>query len=433
MRASYDGFTYETDDSVVCDHIAIGRAEPYLVQLPIVKRYLHMFPDKNRCYIDVGAHIGTTVAPYSRLYQTVHAYEPCERNANFLRQNVAANNIANCTIHTEGAYSKTCNGTMKLHGGGNSGCYYFETDSGGDVRVIALDSQGHTEVDFIKIDTEGSELYVLQGAEQTLRRWKPMVQFECNSLSEKFYGIRESEMVEYMKSLGYLAFDTSDPNNRCFYCPDVRRQVVCFWTGTNTMSEARQRCLAQMTNAIGVPVVCVTPETLDRYILPAYPLHPGFQYLSEVHKCDYLRTYFMNFYGGGYSDIKEATTSWTEQFDVFMKSDSWVCGYPEIHGGVAYPPYASEWAQLVGNCAYICKPNTPFTNEWYAAMMALMDSKLDALRQHPATSTRDCAELGSGYPIEWNEMLGRIFHKISFKYKEKLMRTLPMPRFDSYM
>ena len=36
------------------------------------------------------------------------------------------------------------------------------------------------------------------------------------------------------------------------------------------------------------------------------------------------------------------------------------------------------------------------------------------------------------YPIEWNEMLGRIFHKIIFKYKNKTLNTLPRNIFHSY-
>jgi hypothetical protein len=51
-------------------------------------------------------------------------------------------------------------------------------------------------------------------------------------------------------------------------------------------------------------VKVITPVLLPFFILPDHPLHEGFEYLSGVHKSDYLRSYLMNFYGGGYSDIK---------------------------------------------------------------------------------------------------------------------------------
>ena len=53
---------------------------------------------------------------------------------------------------------------------------------------------------------------------------------------------------------------------------------------------------------------------LDKYILQEHPLHQSFNYLSETHKADYLRTYFMRFHGGGYSDIKKTSGSWIDSF-----------------------------------------------------------------------------------------------------------------------
>ena len=32
-----------------------------------------------------------------------------------------------------------------------------------------------------------------------------------------------------------------------------------------------------------------------------------------------------------------------------------------------------NWKELIGNGAYISKPNTPLTNEWYNEMIALLE------------------------------------------------------------
>lgn len=142
----------------------------------------------------------------------------------------------------------------------------------------------------------------------------------------------------------------------------------------------------------------------------------------------------MNFYGGGYSDIKETTSSWKESFNTLYNSDKWMIGYKEINGGVAYQPYVNEWKELIGNGAYICKPQTPLTKEWYAEMLELLDNKLERLTLNPATQPRDSSEASGGkYPIEWNEMLGRIFHKINYKYKDMVLNTLPLPKFNNYL
>ena len=207
--------------------------------------------------------------------------------------------------------------------------------------------------------------------------------------------------------------------------------IYCFWTGNNPISENRRKCLEQLIKVSKCNVILVTPSTLNEYILDEHPLHPSFNYLSETHKADFLRTYFMRFHGGGYSDIKKTTGNWVESFEKLEKSDNWIIGYQEIRGG-AIPSLANKWSELVGNGAYICKPNTPFVIDWYNEMIKLMDEKYDELKKNPAKFPQDCKERNNGYPIEWNEMLGRIFHKISYKYKDKVLNTLPISIFHSY-
>jgi hypothetical protein len=212
--------------------------------------------------------------------------------------------------------------------------------------------------------------------------------------------------------------------------------IYCFWTGKNELTENRKRCLTQFKNICGCNLILVDIYNLRNYILKEYPLHPAYEFLSETHKADYLRTYFMHFYGGGYTDIKETTGSWVNAFNELKNNpDKWMCGYPEIRDGVAYGPVADKWNELIGNCAYICKPQTKLTSEWYNEMITLLDLKLERLKCFPA---RHPQEIGyssheyNGYPIEWNEMLGRIFHKVSYKYKERLLNILPICSFINY-
>jgi hypothetical protein len=212
----------------------------------------------------------------------------------------------------------------------------------------------------------------------------------------------------------------------------TKYDIYAFWTGKNEMSEARKNCLENLKKVSECNVILVTPDNLKDYIKPDHPLHESYQYLSETHKADFLRTYFMNFLGGGYSDIKKTTHSWKKSFDDLASSDKWICGYKEVPGGVAYDPLHDKWEELVGNGAYICKPNTQLTNEWYAEMIKLLDSKLEELKLHPAKGPQNMVGSGTGYPIEWNEMLGRIFHRVSYKYKDKIMNTLPISIFGGY-
>lgn len=55
-------------------------------------------------------------------------------------------------------------------------------------------------------------------------------------------------------------------------------------------------------------IVLITPNNLANYVKE--PLHEAFSYLSLTHKADYLRCYFMHYFGGGYTDIKAHFKSW---------------------------------------------------------------------------------------------------------------------------
>jgi hypothetical protein len=210
---------------------------------------------------------------------------------------------------------------------------------------------------------------------------------------------------------------------------NIDKKIYCFWTGTNEMSTDRKACLDNLREVAGYKIVLVTPDNMNRYILPDHPLHEAFQYLSETHKADYLRTYFMHFYGGGYSDIKKTPSSWKKAFkDIENNSRMYINGCRERGPeDIAAPGLEKHYSKLVANCAYIVRPNTPFTKKWYSSMMTLLDSKLDELRLHPATYPQDKREDGNGYPIEWNEMLGRIFHRILMEYLPNIGYTLPYP------
>jgi hypothetical protein len=188
----------------------------------------------------------------------------------------------------------------------------------------------------------------------------------------------------------------------------------------------------------GIEVVLITNEKLERYILRDHPLHEGYEYLSDVHKADYLRTYFMNFHGGGYSDIKPCNWDWNPYFDELENSDFLGIGAPEDEFELSVTPkirpwIGKYWDRLMTNDLYIFKKNTSFTNSWYNTLMHLMDVKLENLRLYPAKLPREAADTSvTKYPIEWGEILLEVFHPLCFLFSEKLIKTMPTPITANY-
>jgi FkbM family methyltransferase len=216
MYATYDNFTYYTNDHGFIWHINNGKSEPYPRELDIVKRWIQTSKRSN-IMIDVGGHIGTTSLPYSRLFDKVYTYEPNPESYQFLTTNIRINNVTNITPKHCGVGSRSSKCKVVLHGGNNSGCFYTQ-DSEEGIDVITLDQELYDNpysIDFIKIDTEGSELYVLQGGEQLIKTYKPLIQVETNQCSEQYFKYSSDAIYSWLFNIGYTIFD-SDQNNPFF-------------------------------------------------------------------------------------------------------------------------------------------------------------------------------------------------------------------------
>jgi FkbM family methyltransferase len=83
-----------------------------------------------------------------------------------------------------------------------------------DQLITSLDAPG--PVDFLKIDTQGSELEILQGAERTLATVR-FLQMEVSLMSYNEGAPLLAEVVAFMAERGFFAFDIFDLK----YVPDT--------------------------------------------------------------------------------------------------------------------------------------------------------------------------------------------------------------------
>ena len=113
-------------------------------------------------------------------------------------------------------------GTAGYHAHPQGGAWGYVDDQGGSYQVqqttvdAMMQEYGLTRLDFLKVDTEGSELTVLFGAEDTVRVHAPVVVAELNPFCLWRYGrtlpqdliswLRER--YEFMWSINHLAVDT---------------------------------------------------------------------------------------------------------------------------------------------------------------------------------------------------------------------------------
>lgn len=182
-----------------------------------LKRFLH----DGQTFVDVGANKGDFCLLASRLvgpHGRVIAIEPHPANCYWIKRSIEKNGYNNIELHQLAL--SDANGSAQLYVGEKSG---FHTLLAGqnqrgkgriEVRTRRLDDllkEVHAErVHGIKIDVEGAEVHVLEGARETLATNGEITVFLD---IHPQLGVDPKQVCEYLRRLHLQAFAESEPFN----------------------------------------------------------------------------------------------------------------------------------------------------------------------------------------------------------------------------
>jgi FkbM family methyltransferase len=141
----------------------------------------------HKVVVDIGANIGNHAVYFSHFldYTHLHAFEPHPANVELLQKNL--NEFSSkTTIHAVGLSNDMRSIRLRTNDPNNSGGYATEHHDNihetNPTSVVCdfypLDHFKLSDVTFIKIDVEGHELPILQGAVNTILNNKPVVSVE---------------------------------------------------------------------------------------------------------------------------------------------------------------------------------------------------------------------------------------------------------------
>ena len=149
-----------------------------------------------RKIIDIGAWWGPWSIWWHDKATSVEIFEPNKDILPKLINNVGK--FQNCTIHRNALGDR--HGSVSMQCADHSGTYHI-TEQKGDIEIKTLDSFQFDNVDIIKIDAEGYELPVLEGAKDTILRNRPWIQIEGNKSGER-YGRTKLDIKNFLDDLG---------------------------------------------------------------------------------------------------------------------------------------------------------------------------------------------------------------------------------------
>jgi FkbM family methyltransferase len=172
--------------------------------------HLRKLLQRGSLLFDIGANIGyyaITLAAALGNKCRVHAFEPFPPSYERLLTNIALNSFADTiSAHRLALSDRERVAHMRVRVGGNSGSARLNTE-GERISTTTLDMFCSTNrierLDFVKIDAEGHEEFVLAGGAQTIRQHHPLILLELDPPLLSDAGSSVERVVSLLRSHGY--------------------------------------------------------------------------------------------------------------------------------------------------------------------------------------------------------------------------------------
>lgn len=245
-----------TQDAILlaqnCGGLLIPKTETHFVEMmvPTAKRYMvvdgkvayqgHKWKDalgripreRRETYLDIGAHCALWAWFLSMHFERTYAFEAAPLHAALFRANIydghwIETNALGYPIYHAGGETHgevvlyevalgSEEGTISIEcAADETGSAHVAQGEGGDKRrghgplitypditMLPLDTFTFESIDFCKIDVEGYELNVVQGAEETFKLHKPWLIVEQKG-NDMIYGGKKDEAVDLLKQWGW--------------------------------------------------------------------------------------------------------------------------------------------------------------------------------------------------------------------------------------
>lgn len=178
----------------------------------------------NLFFIDIGSHCGVFSLLVGQIpNSSVIAFEPNPEVFSCLEENIKLNHIQNIETFNIGLGDKQEEKELNVcihHSGlstfGTNLTRFTENTNKKKVQVKTLDDFMFKKIDFIKIDTEGFEYYIIKGGIQNIKKHKPNILLEIYDDNLKQTNVKKEELEYILKFLGYHKTFCIDTENYFF-------------------------------------------------------------------------------------------------------------------------------------------------------------------------------------------------------------------------
>ena len=179
--------------------------------LPIVSKYIN----QNEMIIDIGANVGDTLAGMvdenpNPIYLCI---EPEDEYYSYLLKNVdiIKKKIPNLKVHLLKQFVGNQISNISLDKKGGTAKANLK---GGNIKSKTLDDilndfENIEKINLLKVDTDGFDYDVLESALKTIKKYKPILFFECQYELE-YQKTNYKNIIKKLQSLGYFHWTLFD-------------------------------------------------------------------------------------------------------------------------------------------------------------------------------------------------------------------------------
>ena len=193
---------------IVINSMKFGKIfEPEVVD--VAQQYIK----KGTVVLDVGANFGQMSIMFSRFAGSngsIYAFEADNYIYDILKLNIKANNIKNINPICKAVYNNNGNAMLypvqDFKKFDSYGSYGLDPNAneGRKVETITIDSLNIQEpISFMKVDVQGSDLFVLEGAIETIKRHKMPILFEYEEQFNEQFNTKWQDYSDFIESVSY--------------------------------------------------------------------------------------------------------------------------------------------------------------------------------------------------------------------------------------
>ena len=167
--------------------------------------------------VDVGANIGLTTLLFAELAARVYSFEASPSTFRYLKRNVEHASLSNVTLINKALGNRTTTSEITFAPNNRSGGFVSDQTkaSAGHVTetidVRRMDDLLPRGGDFVKLDVEGYEKYVIEGAPEILAKNRPVVVLELNHWClNAFQRITVPDFFDFLRATFPIALAVQD-------------------------------------------------------------------------------------------------------------------------------------------------------------------------------------------------------------------------------